>query len=375
MPQAAKRPCAAILLVLCLAAPGRAQERWKTQYFYDQRGSALAFRDIRCPSVTHCIATGVIDDNDHERGAVVTTVDGGQHWTVTNVKEHPVALYFRNDSLGWMVTDRGIWNTQDGARNWNKLESLKGLVEVYFLDESHGFAIGFPKAIYETSDGGRKWTKLEALAKVPGDSDHTLFDSIAFDGAHGLIAGSIDQSQPVPVRRNAATGELELAPGDDTVILETLDGGKNWAAKSMRVDGKLLKLSFAPEGELAAIVGYEGRKRQYPSAVFGARIGSNEGRSTIFAQTDRAVVDTAFPAHGRALIAAVEPTGNSTDIPIPGKLKMLDSDDLSVWREMPVDYRAVARGAVLAAPDADHAWVATDTGMILNLTRPASPPR
>jgi hypothetical protein len=38
---------------------------------------------------------------------------------------------------------------------------------------------------------------------------------------------------------------------------------------------------------------------------------------------------------------------------------------------MDVDYKAVAQRAILAAPDADHAWVATDTGMILTLDKGA----
>jgi hypothetical protein len=35
---------------------------------------------------------------------------------------------------------------------------------------------------------------------------------------------------------------------------------------------------------------------------------------------------------------------------------------------MEVDYRAVAQRAVIAAPDEQHMWVATDTGVILTLT-------
>jgi hypothetical protein len=35
---------------------------------------------------------------------------------------------------------------------------------------------------------------------------------------------------------------------------------------------------------------------------------------------------------------------------------------------MDVDYRAVAQRAVIAAPDEQHMWVATDTGAILTLT-------
>jgi hypothetical protein len=39
--------------------------------------------------------------------------------------------------------------------------------------------------------------------------------------------------------------------------------------------------------------------------------------------------------------------------------------DLTTWLELPVDYRALANRVYLAAPDENHMWVATDTGMIL----------
>ena len=53
---------------------------------------------------------------------------------------------------------------------------------------------------------------------------------------------------------------------------------------------------------------------------------------------------------------------------IPGKVRILESDDFKTWTEMAVDYKAEARSVVMAGPDADHVWVATDTGMILHLT-------
>jgi hypothetical protein len=45
----------------------------------------------------------------------------------------------------------------------------------------------------------------------------------------------------------------------------------------------------------------------------------------------------------------------------------MTSDDAENWTEMPVDYRAVAHRALIAGPDPTHVWVATDTGLILNL--------
>ena len=52
--------------------------------------------------------------------------------------------------------------------------------------------------------------------------------------------------------------------------------------------------------------------------------------------------------------------------PIPGRLKVLTSDDMEQWREMDLDYRAEAHRAILASAGAS-VWVATDTGMILKL--------
>ena len=57
------------------------------------------------------------------------------------------------------------------------------------------------------------------------------------------------------------------------------------------------------------------------------------------------------------------------DPPIPGKLKVLTSDDLTNWTEMMVDYRAVAHAALITGPDDKHVWIATDTGMILKLVQ------
>jgi len=67
----------------------------------------------------------------------------------------------------------------------------------------------------------------------------------------------------------------------------------------------------------------------------------------------------------------VEPSGRLNSLPIPGKVRMLrsTSPNLDQWQEVPVDYRAVAGTVVLAGPDPDHLWAATDTGMILHLVK------
>ena len=354
---------AALVLIACVSAP--AEERWKIQFFYDRSDSSLEIRDLRCPTAQHCVAAGLITEkNGRERGAVVMTTDGGLHWSLNNVKDQPVALFFLDESKGWMVTDRGIWSTQDGGRAWVKLADLKGLLGVHFLDASHGYTVGISKAVYESADGGRAWAKLPAAAEAPGDPRATAFDSIAFRGAHGIIAGSLDPSASVPIRKNPATGLPEPASGDDTLILETVDGGKSWASRSSRFNGKLARITMLRDSAVV-VVDYPGQRGPFPSAVFEAPFGSKVER--IFAERGRAVLDFSALPNGAAIIAAVEPPGNSNEVPIPAKLKMLASDDWKVWRDMDVDYRAVAQQAVLAAADTRHIWLATDTGMILSL--------
>jgi hypothetical protein len=59
-----------------------AAERWKMQFYYNKDQSILDIRDLQCPSAQRCIAAGVvIEKNDHEKGTVLVTSDGGKQWS------------------------------------------------------------------------------------------------------------------------------------------------------------------------------------------------------------------------------------------------------------------------------------------------------
>jgi Photosynthesis system II assembly factor YCF48 len=338
------------------------------QFFHDQADSVFDIRDIQCPSAQRCIAAGVIQDkNGQYRGATVITADGGQHWSQSRFAELPVSLFLLNESSGWMVTDRGIWTTNESGHAWRKLDGLKGIVQVYFLDQSHGFAVGYPKAFYETTDGGRKWFKVPAGDRPAGNPEDTIYDCIAFSGQQGAVLGrvSAQKDERAPLWMNPNTARYRRERESPTILLETFDGGKNWQSSISPVVGTIARLLFTKDGFLLALFEYHDYYA-LPSSVVKLKLGSSE-RQTIFGERDRAVSDIALLPDGGALIAAVEPPGNSNQVPIPGKLKMLKSGNLKLWEEMDVDYRAIAQRAVLAAPDARHAWVATDTGMILAL--------
>ncbi len=357
------------LLALGLSHFVQAEERWKIQFFYDQADSVLNIRDLQCPSAERCIAAGVIEDkNGHLKGATVVTSDGGRHWTLGEFKERPVSLFLPDESSGWMVTDRGVWKTEEGGRSWKKLEGLKGIFRVQFLDQNHGFAVGYPKAVWETIDGGDKWSKVAAASQPAGSAEDVIYDCIDFRGPQGAILGHVtkDADDLYPLWMNPKTARYRRERESPTLLLETPDAGKSWHASTASFLGSIAKLRYTGDGFAIALVEY----RDYytlPSALVKMKVGGR-GSQVIFGERDRAVTDFILLPGGAALIASVEPPGNSNQVPIPGKLRMLRSSNLKVWTEMDADYRAAAQRAIVSAPDAQHAWVATDTGMILALT-------
>lgn len=358
-----------LLLLACLSLPLLAEKgpRWKIQYAYQKLDSALELNDIQCPSAQRCFAAGVISEKSGVRGVIVLTNDGGRQWSVVDVKEHPISLFFLNDTTGWMITDHGVWFTDESGRTWKKLDSTRGLSRVHFLDGSHGYAIGFPKVIYETSDGGKKWTKLPAALQPPTDKDETSYECITFSGQHGVIIGNLIRPEDArgPLWLHPELARLRSERQTKAALLETFDGGKTWNASTLPLVGTLEQLRFAKDGSAVLLIGYT-NYFSVPSSLYKTRFGG-QGVQTIFEEHDRKVTDFALLPDGSAVLASIETPGTSNQVPIPGKLKMLKSSNLKVWEEMDVDYRAQAQRAVLAAVDAQHIWVATDTGTILSL--------
>ena len=133
------------------------------------------------------------------------------------------------------------------------MERLKDIVRVYFLDPSHGYAIGFPKAVYETTDGGKKWIKLAAASQPTSDPKHTVYDCIAFRGQHGIILGVVERDQ---FGAGAAVA-VRAAPAESTtVILETLDGGKTWQSSTKTNLGEITQVNLSKEGTIVLLVEY-----------------------------------------------------------------------------------------------------------------------
>jgi hypothetical protein len=346
-------------------------EKWRVEYFYDKNHSSLVINDLAFPSPSRGVAVGYLDEKGDPRPVSVVTDDGGAHWTIKPLKEIPISLFFLDDSLGWMVTPKGIWRTEEGGRSWRELpKSPKLQVRVHFLDEKHGFAVGTHKSVYQTVDGGKTWEPIAAAEEPHTNPEHTVYNNITFANANsGFINGYSN-----PPRRDDQKPEW-LDPEDEatrrewphmSIMLNTHDGGKTWKPSTSSMFGHITRAMFLPDGRGLGLIEFTNTFK-WPSEVH--RLDGATGKSEIvYNAKDRDITDVLLQPAG-AYLVGVEVVGRLQHPPYPRKLKVLKSTDLTNWEEMDVDYHADGVRAMLRAASDGTLWIATDTGMILKLAQ------
>jgi photosystem II stability/assembly factor-like uncharacterized protein len=348
------------------AAPGA--PKWRMQYFYDQDKSILNLVDLQFPSATRGLAVGVIAEGNHQKPVAVVTSDGGAHWQTVDLEEPPVSLFFLNESLGWLVTTKGLWQTTETGKNWRKVTRPPGQIfRVCFTDENHGFAAGAKKKLFETHDGGKSWSPVTAAAEPPGNQDYSAYTWIAFASpTTGLVTGwnvpPRPQQMPDWMDPEAAVRRRDVPHLSYSLV--THDGGKSWKANSSSLFGEVSRVRFGPGGIGLGLIEYANSFR-YPAEAY--KIDWKTGASqTIYRDRHFAISDIWLAADGSAYLAGARLLGQVRGV-VPSKVMVLHSQnaDFTSWTEMPVDYRAVANRVMLAVVDPEHMWMATDGGMIL----------
>ena len=323
----------------------------------------------RIPRSVRGIACGFTTDRKQkDRPIVLLTNDGGKTWAESPVKETCLSLFFLPDATGWMVTDTGLWSTEEGGRSWVKAKvSPANLLRVWFLDRQHGFATGRQKHVFETKDAGVTWTPVDAATKAPGDPIYTTYGDIVFSGDKGIISGwNIPPKRGGPDWMDPVEAKAARQVPHVSILLETKDSGATWNEQHVSLFGQITRMSLSTANIGLGLVEFKD-DFDYPSEVYRIDMTSG-GNELAFREKNRAITDIhIFSGSKRAIMVGYETNGPVYRSPIPGKLKVLTSTNQKEWTEMDVDYRAVARSALITGPDDQHVWIATDTGMILRL--------
>lgn len=358
-----------MLALSAAALPAQAQ-RWKVQYFYDKEKTSLTINDFAFPSAQYGIAAGYIAEGRREDPMSVITSDGGDHWQLLPLKEMPISLFFLDDSIGWMVTTKGLWRTTEAGKNWTKMPKVPGeILRVCFTSRTDGVAVGVKKLVLTTRDGGQSWTPVKAATDQPGDPQYSAYVWIGFANPKlGLAIGTNNPPRRfAPLFPDWLDPEATLRMHDVPHLsysLSTGDGGKTWRAGSNSLLGQMSRFRLTPGGNGVGLVEYS-ELSELPSEVY--LLDWHTGRSvSIYKDTKAGISDIWMEPDGTIYLSGIEEPGRVRDI-IPGKVVVYTSRNHQTWQSMPVDYRASALRTILAMPDEQHRWLATDNGMILKL--------
>ena len=181
-------------------------------------------------------------------GKVHYTGSGGNSWSVQHqeraVGERPpgiLDIYFVNTTEGWAVGGIGtILHTLNGGK-WEKIRiySDKHLWGVYFVDPEHGWIVGEEGEILHTQDGGKQWISQNSDAEQPLFAVHfaNLMNGWIV-GTNGLILHTDSGGQTWIRQKNPFKQSLRdvsffnekdgWAVGEEGLILQTTDGGMTW---------------------------------------------------------------------------------------------------------------------------------------------------
>ena len=152
-------------------------------------------------------------------GMVQLTNDGGKTWQfVFDANAILSDVFFIDSSNGWIVGYDGfIARTQDGGRTWARMKTptAESLLAVHFINSTSGCAVGSNCTIICTKDGGATWNSasVKSLPKTL-----PLLASVSFaNELNGWAVGGLGYQH-----------SYDPLFFPSKIALTTKDGGQTW---------------------------------------------------------------------------------------------------------------------------------------------------
>ena len=199
-------------------------------------------------------------------GAVLSTVDGGNTWKAASVsKDTLTQVNFATPNNGWTVSIGQVHYTGSGGASWNLQHNVRGesrtppgILDLYFPNTTHGWAVGGKGTVIRTETGGSRWENQIGL------SNKHLWGVYFADPGHGWIVGEEGEilhtqnggERWVQQRSNVeqhlfAVHFVNLTHGwtvgTNGLILHTTDGGRTWNRQRTSVNLNLRDVAFRDE--------------------------------------------------------------------------------------------------------------------------------
>lgn len=214
-------------------------------------------------------------------GAIYTTTNGGQDWTLQHESTQSVfyGLYFSDSLNGWVVggaTNPGpvILGTNDGGITWNEQYTNPSMYnicfDINFCNDSTGWVVGSSGLILKTIDGGNNWNLQNSYTYQYIRNVQALSNSLVYACASmGIFLFTNDGGDnwhylpPSTFNDNNLHGIFfldslnGLIVGDLSSLYYTTNGGMNWSYETFGFEEYLHDIYFTDPSN-GWIVGMEG---------------------------------------------------------------------------------------------------------------------
>jgi photosystem II stability/assembly factor-like uncharacterized protein len=156
-------------------------------------------------------------------GAMYKSEDYGMSWHYMGSEPFSdiECVYFADSLNGWAKNfySHFLSKTENGGLNWDVVDigSSELLADLYFLNSSTGYALGYYDSLYKTTDSGETWNALSIGVEGTFICVHFISEQIGFIG------------------------------GNDAVLLRTTDGGLNWEEVYLSNYGAFVDIDFTDD--------------------------------------------------------------------------------------------------------------------------------
>jgi photosystem II stability/assembly factor-like uncharacterized protein len=189
-----------------------------------------------------------------ERGHILTSPDGIDWVQQSSPTESTLtAVYFMGNE-GWAVGHDGIiLHTDNAGIEWEiqqfQPEAEKPLLDILFLDEQRGIAIGAYGTYFETEDAGENWKSVQhATLLSPEDQEYLEEIKLEDEAFYLEELGSI---LPHLNRISQSDDKLYIA-GESGLLAVSEDDGKSWQRMDIDYYGSFFDIKSTREGDLYA---------------------------------------------------------------------------------------------------------------------------
>jgi len=195
-----------------------------------------------------------------ERGHILSSSDT-INWQQAEVPVQSTltSVFFLNATHGWAVGhDATILHSNDGGLTWKvqqyKPELEKPLLDIVFKNKKEGIAIGAYGLLFRTTDGGKIWNSefhseflllddVEYLAELKAEDEEAYLDEISSILPH--------------FNRLVVDGRTLYMVGEIGLIAKSNDFGLNWESFDEIYQGSFFDMARTEQGNLL-VVGLRG---------------------------------------------------------------------------------------------------------------------